>query len=152
MSRNQSHDFEVERYKYILNEIRTLNENFYKYLTLFQTLSTALIGGGISLFAIGRNLNIAPNIVVAGIRSVVGLLILLTLFILFSIISSMASWLDYRREEVEILNNAVGKGFRQLPKLNNFWRWHETYLILFIIAFTTLIYLYTEYQLIPLIK
>ena len=28
-------DFQLERYKYILGEIRSLNENIHKYLTLF---------------------------------------------------------------------------------------------------------------------
>jgi hypothetical protein len=43
-------EFKLERYKYILNEIHFLNENIHKYLSLFQTLATAVAGGAAAIF------------------------------------------------------------------------------------------------------
>ena len=35
-------EFKLERYKYILQQLQILNENAHRYLTLFQTLATAI--------------------------------------------------------------------------------------------------------------
>lgn len=48
--KNSRSDFELERYKYILSQIQHLNEGIHKYLSLFQTLTTAIVGGGVALF------------------------------------------------------------------------------------------------------
>jgi hypothetical protein len=149
---NRDIDFKLERYKYILQEIHSLNENLHKYLTLFQTLATVIIGGGISLFVGWQNLNISADVARAGIRSLLSLLVILTLYVVISILAGVFSWLDYRKEEVELLNRTVEAGFRQPPNIKNFWRWHETYLILFSIAIVISIYIYVESQIIPLIN
>jgi hypothetical protein len=148
----QGTDFELEHYKYILQQIHTLNDNIHKYLALFQTLATAIIGGGIWLFVSWRNLNIHADVVRASIQGLIGLLIILTLFVIISIGGGIFSWLDYRREEVELLNDVVRPGFRKMPTLRNFWRWYETYVIVFIITFVLVISIYVESQILPLIK
>ncbi len=53
-------DFKLERYKYILQQLQILNENAHKYLTLFQTLATLIVGGGTYLFVSWRNFHISP--------------------------------------------------------------------------------------------
>ena len=97
----------MERYKYILQQIHTLDDNVHKYLALFQTLATAIVGGGISLFVSWKTLHITADIVRASIQGLLGLLVILTLFVVISIIGGIFSWLDYRREEVELLNEMV---------------------------------------------
>jgi len=72
--------------------------------------------------------------------------------VIISIIGGVFSWLDYRKEEVELLNDIVKPGFRKMPTLRNFWRWYETYVILFIIASVFTIAIYIESQIIPLIR
>ena len=149
---DQIANFSLERYKYILEEIRSLNENIHKYLALFQTLATAIIGGGIGVFVGWKNLNIGASIARAAIQGVLGLLLLLALFIIISIVVNVFSWFDYRKEEVELLDKIIGSGFRKHPSLYNFWRWSETYVILFIIVTVLLVFFYIEYQIIPLIN
>ncbi|NOK61737.1 MAG: hypothetical protein GFH27_549313n145 [Chloroflexi bacterium AL-W] len=144
-------EFKLERYKYILREIHTLNENMHKYLNLFQALATVVIGGGVGLFAAWRGLNITAEIVQTGIRGLLGLLIILTLFAAVSLFAAFWSWFDYRREEVALLNEMVGPGFRNPPRLSNFWRWQETYLVAFLIIIVSGVYWYVEYRVIPLI-
>ena len=35
-------EFALERYKYILQQIHTVNENVYRFLAIYQTLAVAL--------------------------------------------------------------------------------------------------------------
>jgi hypothetical protein len=148
----QKKEFQIERYKYILQEIHALNQNFHNYLTLFQTLASAIIGIGVSLFVSRTSLNIQPDVAKVGIESLLGLLILLTVFVIASITAGIYSWFDYRKEEVELLNQVVGVGFRANPNVRNIWRWRETYLILFILLFTAAVYFFVEVRIVPLIK
>ena len=145
-------DFKLERYKYILQEIYSLNDNVHKYLSLFQTLVTAIIGGGVTIFISWKSLNISAEVARVGIQGLLGLLIILTLFVIFSILAGAFTWFDYRNEEVELLDQAIKPGFRKPPKAINFWRWHETYLLLFIMIVAVVIYIYVQSQIIPLIR
>jgi len=149
---HQDAEFQLERYKHILGEIRSLNENVHKYLTLFQTLAVTIIGSGIGIFVIWKNFQIDANAARVAIQGALGLLILLALFTTTSIIASMFSWFDYRQEEVELLDKAVHPGFRKPPTFRNFWRWSETYVLLFINVAVLVVYFYVQYQVIPLVK
>lgn len=145
-------EFKLERYKYILQQINFLNENLYKYLALFQTLTTAIVGGGIAVFVSWKELKIDAATARASIHGLVGLLVLLTLFVTISIIVGVTSWFDYRRDEVKLLDEVIAPGYRQPPRFQNLWRWHETYFIAFLGLMVLLIIVFVETQLIPLIK
>ena len=94
--------------------MHTLNENMQKYLTIFQTLTTAIIEAGIIFFLIGgESLNLSANLASAGIRGLMGLLIVLSIFVILSIVSGIYSWIDFRREEVDLLDHAVRPGLIQ---------------------------------------
>lgn len=149
---SQDAEFQLERYKYILEEIRSLNENVHKYLTLFQTLAVTIIGSGIGIFVIWRSLGIDANTARIAIQGALGLLFLLDLFTTTSIIASLFSWFDYRQEEVDLLEKAVHPGFRKPPTFRNFWRWPEIYVLLFINVAVIVVYFYVEYQVIPSVK
>jgi hypothetical protein len=73
-------------------------------------------------------------------------------YVILSILASVFSWYDYRKEEVKLSNDCVEQTFRKAPSLRNFWRWQETYFILFMIVVIIFAYAYVEYQIIPLIK
>lgn len=149
---DQGNDFKLERYKYILEQIHALNENVHKYLALFQTLATVIIGGGITLFVSWRGLKISADVARTGMQGLLGLLIIIALFVVLSLLGGIFSWLDYRREEVELLNEAVEPGFREPPRAGNFWRWYETYVILFILIIIMLVSIFVETQVVPLIR
>jgi hypothetical protein len=145
-------EFALERYKYILQEIRSLNENFHKHLTLFQALATVLVGAGISLFVGWQSLKISAEVARAGIQSLMSLLVVLMIFLVASVIAGICSWFDYRKEEVALLDKVTSNNFRKKPTLKNFWRWQETYLLLFIIVIVAAIYYYAETKVVPLIR
>lgn len=152
MSHNDGYDFKLERYKFILQEIHSLNENVQKYLTLFQALSTGIIGGGIGILLSWSKLDIDASLAILGLRGLVGLLVVLGLFVIISMLAGVFSWFDYRKEEVKLLNDITQTKYREAPKVGNIWRWSETYFILFVIAFITFAYFFVENRVIPLIK
>ncbi|MDJ0689566.1 MAG: hypothetical protein QNJ41_13750 [Xenococcaceae cyanobacterium MO_188.B32] len=147
-------NFYLERYKYILQEIRSLNANIYKYLTLFQTLAAAITTAGVAVFVGREQLNLSSDITRIAIQGLLGLLIILAGFVVFSIMAGIFSWLDYRSEEVDLIERVFGtdRSFRQRPDIKNFWRWQETHVILFIVLVVIAIIIYVQTQIIPLIK
>jgi hypothetical protein len=157
ISSNSSSDpiqnFYLERYKYILSEIRSLNENFHKYLNVFQTLATAISTAGVAVFVGQKQLNLTPEIAKIAIQGLLGLLIILALYVVVSISIGIYAWFDYRKEEVELLNLIFGsRNFRKSPKLGNLFYWQETYIILFIFLAVAVITVYVQGNIIPLIK
>ena len=149
---NQSISFKLERYKSILQEIHSLNENVHRYLTLYQTLATTIIGAGILVFVNWKGLGITSDLAKVGIQALVGMLVILSIFIIIQIVAGILSWLDYRDEEVKLLDEVVRNGYRYPSKISNFWRWSETYFILFILVIAIFISIYTETNIIPRIK
>lgn len=149
---DKSNEFKLERYKYILQQLNSLNEQTHKYLTLFQTLITAIVGGAIVIFISWKELKVDAAIAKMALNGIVILIIILTLFVVSSVIAGIFSWMDYRREESNLINDIVGSKFRELPSWRNIWRWHELYVLLFlvIIAFGLIVFL--EFWVIPLIQ
>ncbi len=145
-------EFKLERYKYILQQIHTLNQNLYKYLSLFQALTTAVVGGGIAIFVSYKELKIDAVAARVGIHGLLGLLIILATFVVVAMVIGMFSWFDYRQDEVKILNEVIGTGYRKPPRFQNLWRWYETYFIAFLILMMIIISVFVETKVVPLIK
>ncbi|MGY9067605.1 hypothetical protein [Streptomyces sp. CAS3] len=125
-------EFALERYRYILQQIQAVNENAHRFLAIYQTLATSLVGAALALFVGYRRWNISASVARDG---VIGLLILATLvagFTITLITVGALAWLDYRNEECDITDDIVGLGFRQRPRIKNLLRWYETYVLLFI--------------------
>ena len=142
----------VERYKYILQEIHTVNENVYRFLAIFQAVVTALVTAMLLLFVSYSKWCIAPGTARTGVRGLLALITVIAGFTILLILVGVLSWLDYRREECELTTNYFVVGFRSPPRLRNFYRWYETYIVLFIIAITVLLWVLSETFLIPRIK
>ncbi|MFD9115883.1 hypothetical protein [Streptomyces bottropensis] len=127
-------EFALERYRYILQQIHTVNENAHRFLAIYQTLTTTLVGAALALFVGYKKWEIAPATARDGI---VGLLVIATLVAAFTVIliaAGAASWLDYRNEECDITDEIIEPGFRERPRPANFLRWYETYVLLFIVC------------------
>lgn len=149
---DSANDFKLERYKYILRQIEFLNQSTYRVLALLQTLATAIIGGIVGILLTYQNLDLDTDLARVGIRGLLLLLVLLGLYVSASITVGIASWFDYRKEEVEIVNEVVGPDYRRHPKLKNFWRWSESYLAVFTIISIAAIFAFVESQIIPHIE
>jgi hypothetical protein len=124
--------FEVERYKYILQQLHTVNENVYRFLAIYQTLATVLVGAALTLFVRYEDWKIRPEIASIGIVAILLLVTVIAGFTVLLIVVGVLNWLDYRREECELTETTVRPGFRRPPDPKNFWRWYETWIVAFI--------------------
>ncbi|MED7926289.1 hypothetical protein SMD20_18685 [Nonomuraea sp. LP-02] len=150
--RQLDREFSLERYKYILQQIHTVNENVYKFLAIYQTLASSLVAAGLALFIGYRTWGITPVVTRSGI---VGLMLLVTVigsFTALLIVIGVFTWLDYRKEECELTDRIVYAGFRKPPKVGNFIRWYETYIILFIIGSIAFMWGYALTVILPQIR
>lgn len=145
-------EFKLEHYKYILLQRQALNDNVHKYLTLFQTLITGIAGGGVAIFVGWKELKIDASVARLGIQGLLWLAMILAAFVITSILSSVFTWFDNRREETKLFHQEIGSDYGKPPKWKNIWRWHETYFVLFLVIIMMLIYRFTENQLLPLIR
>jgi hypothetical protein len=147
-----ANEFHLERYKYILQQLHTTNDNVHRFLAIYQTLATAIAGATLALFVGYRQWGITPPTARAG---VIGLLVLLTLVALFTellVLAGIFTWLDYRREECTLTDAAVHPGFREPPRLRNFIRWYETYVLAFILISLLAVWLLAITLLLPAIE
>ncbi len=76
-----------------------------------------MIGAGVLLFLKWRERKLDPADARIATRALLGLLGILTLFVVASIVVGVVSWLDYRREEAEFLNREVEPGNRVSVRL-----------------------------------
>jgi len=125
---------EVERYKFILQQLHTVNENVYRFLAIYQTLATVLVGAALALFVRYEDWKVRPEIAQVGIVAILALVTVIAGFTVLLIVVGVFTWLDYRREECELTEEAVRPGFRRAPDPRNFWRWYETWIVGFIVV------------------
>lgn len=148
------YQFKLERYRYILDQKKNLNLNVFRYLTVFQTISSSLVAGAIFILINYGDQKINIAITKLSIRGIYGLILVLTVFVIISILAGVYSWADYRKEEEEIWSEFSAD---TRPYINdeaifkNFWRWYETYIILFILITAIAIYVFFEAYLLKLI-
>ena len=149
---NSDVQFSLERYKFILGEKRFLNENVHRYLTLFQTLMTAIVGAGATVFISWKKLDLGPEMARITIQMLLGLLIILAIFVILALVSGIFSWFDYRNEEIDLLEKNVGSATHARPSIRNFMRWQETYVLLLMVIVIASSYYFVERAVIPAIR
>jgi hypothetical protein len=147
-----AHDFAIERYKYILQQVNATNENVHKFLSMYQALATTLTGSGIVLFVGYKKWEISPEIVRMGITGILWLTTFVGAFTCLLVIIGALAWLDYRKEECELTDEFVYPGFRRAPRFRNFVRWYETYVVLFIVGSGVFLWVYAELVILPTVK
>jgi hypothetical protein len=142
-------NFGLERYKYILQQIHTVNENVYRFLAIYQTLATVLVSLVLALFVGYREWGIDASVARAG---VVGLMILVNVIAAFTVLLifvGVLTWFDFRREECDLTNAIVYPGFRKRPQVRNLLRWYETYVISFIVVTIGILWILVSALILP---
>lgn len=142
-------DFALERYKYILQQINAVNENVYRFLAIYQTLATALVGGALALFVGYRKWGIQVSVARMGMIGLTLLVTVIAAFAILLIIMGILNWWDYRTEECELTDAVVRPGFRRPPQKRNLFRWYETYIVLFIAASVAFLWSYILVFILP---
>ncbi|NEY32607.1 hypothetical protein GTU99_10450 [Streptomyces sp. PRKS01-65] len=145
-------EFALERYRYILQQIHTLNENVYRFLALYQALATAVVGATLALFVGYKSWGLDPATARSGMIALMSLNTVIAGFSVMLIIIGVIAWIDYRQEECELTDTFVHPGFRTKPKLRNLFRWYETYIVAFIVTSTAFAWLGTVRLLLPTVK
>ena len=144
--------FTLERYRYILQQTNAVNENVFRFLTLYQTMVTALVTGGLALFVGYRTWGITRSVARDG---VIGALLLVTFIAAFTVVFlvvGMLTWLDYRHEECDLTDAVVYPGFRSRPRVGNVQRWYELYIVLFIALSTIVLWALAWFYVLPAMK
>src|SRR5690606_6544224 len=124
-------DLALERYRYVLQQIQTVNENAHRFLAIYQTLATTLVAAALALFVGYRKWELAADAARGGVIGLQSLTTVVAAFTGILIVVGALAWLDYRHEECDITDELVGPGFRKRPRPGNFLRWYETYVVLF---------------------
>ncbi|MDG4799436.1 hypothetical protein [Micromonospora sp. WMMD980] len=127
-------EFQLERYRYILRQIETTNQNTYRFLALYQTIATALATASVALFLGYKSWGIEQSVAHTGLTALLLLLIVTAAFAVLLILAGVFSWMDYRREECKLVNSILGEGFRSPPRWRSLIRWYETWIVAFIVA------------------
>ncbi|MFG1866749.1 hypothetical protein [Micromonospora arborensis] len=141
----------LERYRYILRQIEDANQNTYRFLALYQAIVTSLATACVALFLGYRSWGIQPGFARAGLLALMFLLSLVAAFAVVLIVTGMFTWVDYRREECELVNLVAGEGFRAPPRWRNFLRWYETWIIGFVIVSLMGMWLVVLHLLLPML-
>lgn len=125
-------DMILERYRYVLTQVRTANDNIYRYLAIWQTLSPIIIAAQVGLYVNWQRWQISLNVVRASLIALAFLYTAVSLFIVLLTVIGVWSWFHYRREETALADMFVAPGFRKPPRIANLFTWHETYIVLFV--------------------
>lgn len=151
VTRAGSVEFKVERYRFILQQLHSINENVYRFLGIYQALSVAMVTAGLGLMVGYKKWGIDPDAAKVG---VIGLMLLISLTattVVLLVLAGLASWVDYRREECRLVDPVVHSNFRSPPDIRNWYRWYETYVIIFILFTVTFLWIGTYAFVLPLI-
>lgn len=141
----------AERYRYILNELARLNGNTHRNLNIFRTLVAIMLTPAfyVAFFLRGNGVVLS-----ASEKLLTGIFVIICLvgvFLSISIFADLMSWMDYRKEEQELL--AAGNvNFRRAPYWGNLWRWHETYAIAVILILIAASWWLIFQYLLPILK
>ncbi|MEU8084183.1 hypothetical protein AB0B57_11265 [Micromonospora sp. NPDC049101] len=144
--------FQLERYRYILQQIQAANENVHRFLGIYQTLATALIGAALAIFVRYTDWGITSETARASILALMWLVTVIAAFTVLVVIVGVLTWLDYRQEECQLLSEVLHPEFRAPPRLRNFYRWYETYIVAFIAVTVAMMWWCGTELIIPSIK
>lgn len=142
---NLSNSLLIERYKYILLNRNQLNNNTFKIITLYQII---LFGTFTAFY------NIYQSKLVSSIKKIycdtlMLLFFLSSLILVMVLLGGILSWLDSRRDEIQILVR-VSNYKKEKISWQSIFKWYETYItfaILLISFIVCISYLYYHHLL-----
>lgn len=134
--KNTDKDFVLERYKYVLEQKRSLNRNTFLVVSIYQGVLALVVAANYQLWVALTDARVSVEFVSMAANGLLLLLWVVAVFSLSVLVSGVASWLGYRKEESLIEEGYLGTS-RPLPRLRNAFRWYETYVAIGIIVVTT---------------
>ncbi|MFD9236422.1 hypothetical protein ACFWB3_14280 [[Kitasatospora] papulosa] len=135
-----------------MQQIHAVNENAHRFLAIYQTLATTLVGAALAVFVGYRQWHVEPGTARAGVIGLLALVTVVAAFTVTLIVVGAVAWVDYRNEECDITDEMVGPGFRKRPRPGNLIRWYETYVLLFILVSVFTMWILVGFLILPEIK
>lgn len=126
---NADESFLLERYKWILERRRDLNNNTFKITALYQTSLAFILSGEFAVLSLGKSSELFIQIMLTKILWSV--FVVFSLFAMLLLCSGIKAWIGYRLDEIKI-ERIMGLAPRDPPKLSQALSWYETYIIILI--------------------
>lgn len=149
MSKELTNQLVVERYKFIQEKIHFLDKMLHTNISLIVKIIIGIFTVILSIFLINlkQPTLIHLDTITLSLKISSILIGLISLIFLLMTISNILAWFDYRRDEVELLEQ-FGKEFkRTVPKAKNFFMWQETWFaitLLVLLISTIFIYIFSS--------
>ena len=123
----------VERYKYILDQKKRLNETTFKIAAFYQGALLVILGGQFRILELNQKKEVSSELAEVGSWGLFWAVVALSFVSLLLLVGGIASWFDYRREEAD-LEGKLGGLTRLPPSWRGVLRWYETYIGLLMIV------------------
>jgi hypothetical protein len=136
----------LERYKYIIDQKKRLNDATFKIAAFYQAVTLVIFGAQFKILETAQKQEISDDLARLGSWGLFWSSVGLTFVSLLLMIGGVGAWLDYRREEALMETEFAGLS-RKAPSLKALLRWYETYIsftmiaviIAYYVALTTII-------------
>lgn len=125
--------YAIERYKYILEQKKRLNDVTFKIAAFYQTIFLALLAAQFKLLETASTRDTEIELMRIGSWGLFWMLTGVSLICVATLVAGIISWLGYRREET-VFEMEIGQEIRPTPSLKNALSWYETYIIIAIIG------------------
>jgi len=127
-----NNEFTLERFRYILDQKKNINNNTFKIVAFYQAFALAIGGAQFSIFRYVFDKSINLQIAQSASFALFIISCLISFFSVLLIICGIASWINYREEEHEI-DSKFGKSMRDLPGKWSWLKWYESYIVIAIL-------------------
>jgi hypothetical protein len=143
-SRDPYPEFLLERYKYILDQKKNLNERTFKLAAVFQAAVIIIASAQYKIVTDIQSGEIDFRTGTAFCWSLLGVSFISAICFVALILGGLFSWLKYRSDEQKVEVKVFGVS-RSAPALRDCFRWYETYLITMAVMFPVAHYILIYY-------
>lgn len=123
----------LERYKYILDQKKNLNERTFKIASIYQVLMIAIASAQFTIISDASAGRLDKGVATDASWGLFVIFSLVTTLMIALIVGGICAWFGYRKDENEIELLIAGTS-REMPKLGDAFKWYESYLIVAAIA------------------
>lgn len=141
----------LERYKYVLDQKKNLNDATFKVAAFFQAVLLVILGAQFRILELAQKKEVTVELARLGSWGLFWAVIALGAVSILLIVGGIATWFDYRREESE-LELLLGGTSRHLPSLRGLLRWYETYIVAIIVTVAAAYWYVLHYVVLPSIQ
>ncbi|KQT52406.1 hypothetical protein ASG62_14355 [Aureimonas sp. Leaf427] len=118
----------VERYKYILDQKKSLNERTFKIAAFYQAVTLAVATAQFKVVSEAANKSLRTTLAVDASWGLFIIFCFVSMVTVLLLVGGITAWADYKIEE-EALEAGLLSDTRIEGRFFDFLKWYETYLI-----------------------